>query len=75
MFNSFARAARKRRAERYLKLHPEDEAAVEPIMLALDQLAPRSARDVAEMLAGRCFTDVEWLKVAPRWERAWNAIR
>jgi hypothetical protein len=59
MFKMFARARRKRRAERYLQLHPEDVAAVGPILFALDRLEPKSARDVAEMRAGHRLSDVE----------------
>ena len=75
MFKMFARARRKRRAERYLQLHPEDVAAVGPILFALDRLEPKSARDVAEMRAGHRLSDAEWRKVSARWNRSWNAIR
>lgn len=75
MFRMFAKARRKRRAERYLELHPEDVAAVGPILFALDRLAPKSAREVAEMRAGHRLSDAEWRKVAARWNRSWNAIR
>ncbi len=75
MFKMFARARRKRRAERYLQLHPEDVAAVGPILFALDRLEPKSARDVAEMRAGYRLSDAEWRKVSARWNRSWNAIR
>jgi hypothetical protein len=75
MFRLFARARRKRRAERHLQLHPEDVAAAGPILFALDRLAPKSARDVAEMRAGYRLTEVEWRKVSAQWTRTWNAIR
>jgi hypothetical protein len=75
MFRLFARAKRKRRAERYLQLHPEDVAAVGPILFALDRLAPKDARDVAEMRAGHRLSEAEWRKVSARWNRTWNAIR
>jgi hypothetical protein len=75
MFRMFAKARRKRRAERYLQLHPEDVAAVGPILFALDRLAPKSARDVAEMRAGHRLSDAEWRSVSARWNRTWDAIR
>jgi hypothetical protein len=75
MFKLFAKAMRKRRAERYLQDFPEDHAAVGPILFALDRFEPQSARDVAEMRAGHPISDAQWEKVSPRWNRAWKAIR
>jgi len=75
MFGLFAKARRKRRAERYLELYPEDHAAVGPILFALERLEPKSARDVAEMRAGHRLSDAQWREISARWNRAWNAIR
>lgn len=64
------------RADIYLQAHPEDEAAVQMILFALD-LNPRlKVRDVAGMLAGREITEQEWAVKdwARRWDRAWGAI-
>jgi hypothetical protein len=71
----FTRKFRHRRAQKYLAAHPDDEPAVQTIVAALDLLAPKSAREVAEMTAARQLSDAEWQKFGPRWERAWNAIR
>ncbi len=65
---------RKRRAECYLKLHPEDTAVVGPMLFALDRLEPRNARDVAEMRAGHRLSDAQWRQISPRWNRVWHAI-
>jgi hypothetical protein len=75
MFRNIARRFRHRRAARYLAKYPKDEPAVQVIVATLDDLAPKSARDVAEMMAARSLTDMEWQKIAPRWKRVWNAIR
>jgi hypothetical protein len=75
VLNYFAKKFRHRRARKYLASHPEDEAAIQTILATLDHLAPKSAREVAEVLAARQLSDVEWQKIARRWERAWNAIR
>jgi hypothetical protein len=75
MLQFITKKLRHYRAREYLKVHPEDEAAVQPILFALDTLSAKSAREVAEMLAGRRFSDAEWLSISPRWERAWNAVR
>jgi hypothetical protein len=75
MFRLFAKAIRKRRAERYLQVYPEDHAAVGPILFALDRFEPKSARDVAEMRAGHPLTDRQWKEISSRWIRAWKAIR
>ncbi len=75
MFRLFARTIRKRRAERHLEHHPEDFAAVGPILFALDRLEPKSARDVAEMRAGHRLSDAQWKQISSHWNRAWKAIR
>jgi hypothetical protein len=75
VFGYLARKFRHRRAQKYLSAHPEDEPAVQTIVATLDLLAPRSAREVAEMMAARPLSDDEWQKIGSRWERAWDAIR
>jgi hypothetical protein len=75
MFKFFARAIRKRRAQHYLARHPEDDAAVGPIVFALDRFTPASAREVAEMRAGHRLSEAQWRQISARWNRAWNAIR
>jgi hypothetical protein len=75
MFRVFAKAIRKRRAARYLERHPEDLAAVGPILFALDRFTPTSAREVAEMRAGHRLSDAQWHQISARWNRVWNAIR
>jgi hypothetical protein len=74
MWRWFARRSRERRAKRYLQTHPEDDPAVQTILFTLDHLCPKSARDVAQMTAGRKLSEAEWISFAPRWERAWAAI-
>lgn len=75
MFRWFAKAMRKRRAERHLEDYPEDLDAVGPILFALDRFEPKNAREVAEMRAGHGLTDAQWKQVAAQWTRAWKAIR
>ena len=74
MFEFISRAIRKRRALRYAKAFPEDLAAVQAILAALD-LHAKSAREAADILAGRLLSDSEWRSIADRWERIWNSIR
>jgi len=75
MFGYFTKMLRRRRARRYLAAHPEDQVAVQTIVASLELSILKFAREVVEMMAGRTLSDDEWRKVAPRWERAWNAIR
>jgi hypothetical protein len=75
MFKLFAKAIRKRRAQRYLADHPDDDGAVGPILFALDRFTPTSAREVAEMRAGHRLSDAQWRQISAQWNRAWNAIR
>jgi hypothetical protein len=70
----FARKLRERRARTYLQSYPDDETAVQIILVIIDTLSPTSARQVAEMTAGRKFSDTEWSSFGPRWERAWAVV-
>lgn len=74
MFGYFAKKARHRRAAKYIEAHPEDQPAAQAVVTILDELAPKSAREVAEMTVARPLTDAEWRKIGPQWKRAWNAI-
>ena len=67
------RAIRRRRAIRYFRAYPEDLAAVQAVLAALD-LKAKTAKEAAEMLFGRELSDVEWQKMSARWERVWNGI-
>ncbi|MAU59556.1 MAG: hypothetical protein CMI62_02370 [Parvibaculum sp.] len=60
------------RAIQYLSRHPEDEPAVKAILMGVEALGISSAREAAEITAGRPFSDEEWNEYGPRWERAWN---
>jgi hypothetical protein len=73
MFQILTRAIRKRRAIRYVTAFPEDAVAAQTILTALE-LRAKCAREAAEMLAGRQFSDAEWLSISERWERAWHGI-
>lgn len=73
MFEFITRAIRQRRARQYAKAFPDDLAAVQAILMALDFKA-KNAREAAEMLAGREFSEAEWLAISTRWERAWHGI-
>jgi hypothetical protein len=73
MFAFLTKAIRQRRALRYAKAFPDEITAVQAILAALE-LGAKSARDAAEMLAGRELSDAEWLTVSPRWERAWLGV-
>jgi hypothetical protein len=74
MLSWLTRMLRNRRAKRYLATYPDDAPIVEPILGTRDMLHAESARQVAEMVAGRRFSDAEWERYGPRWERAWLAI-
>jgi hypothetical protein len=73
MFYFITRAIRRRRAIRYFRAYPEDLAAVQAVLAALD-LKAKTAKEAAEMLFGRELSDVEWQKMSARWERVWNSI-
>ena len=73
MFDFITRAIRRRRAIRYFKAYPEDLAAVQAVLAALE-LKAKTAKEAAEMLFGRELSDVEWQKMSARWERVWNRI-
>jgi hypothetical protein len=73
MFYFRTRAIRRRRAIRYFRAYPEDLAAVQAVLAALD-LKAKTAKEAAEMLFGRELPDVEWQKMSARWERVWNGI-
>jgi hypothetical protein len=72
MFYFITRAIRRRRAIRYFRAYPEDLAAVQAVLAALDKA--KTAKEAAEMLFGRELSDVEWQKMSARWERVWNSI-
>ena len=74
MFAFLTKAISQSRALRYAKAFPDDLPAVQAILAALE-FGAKSARDAAEMLAGRELSDAEWLAVSPRWERAWLGIK
>ncbi len=74
MFEWFRRKMRKRRALRYLLLHPEDEVAVCSILFTLALSPKATARDAAETVAGRPLSDAEWSQFGAKWERPWAAI-
>ena len=73
MFDFITRAIRRRRAIRYFRAYPEDLAAVQAVLAALE-LKAKTAKEAAEMLFGRELSDVEWQKMSARWERVWNRI-
>jgi predicted transcriptional regulator len=74
MWDWFKKRARERRARRYLATHSEDEVAAEAILGTLESLSADTARDVAEMVAGRKLTDEQWKRFGPRWQRTWDAV-
>lgn len=65
MWSIVQRAIRKRRVLRYAKAFPDDLPAVQAVLTALEFNA-KSAREAAEMLAGRPLTDREWSAVSSR---------
>jgi hypothetical protein len=73
MLEFITRAIRRRRASRYAKAFPDDIAAVQAVLAALE-LKAGNARDAAEMLAGRPLSDAEWQPISARWERVWHGI-
>jgi hypothetical protein len=74
LFDWLRRKRRMRRATDYLRAHPEDEPAAKAIYITVEFLGATSARQVAEITAGRPLSDEEWTEFGPRWERAWVAI-
>ena len=74
MLSWFAEKRRKRRAMNYVRAYPRDEPAARAIYITAGSMGVSSARQVAEITAGRPLTDEEWVQVRPRWERAWVAI-
>ena len=74
MWRWFARKARERRAKNYLLIYPDDEAAVRTILATFELFRPMSARQIAEITAGRSLSNDEWDQFGARWERAWAAI-
>ena len=73
MIGWFSKRARSKRTVRYLEKYPNDEPAVQIILIGLE-LGAVSAREAAEMGAGREISDEEWSKFGERWERAWASI-
>jgi hypothetical protein len=73
MFAWLERWVRNRRAQKYAAAHPDDLPAAQAIVAGLN-LEAQSAREVAEMVAGRPLTSEEWARFGHRWERAWKAI-
>jgi hypothetical protein len=68
------RHGHRRRAVEYLRVHPEDEPAVNAILVAMETLGHKSAREIAQVTAAREISEVEWATYGPRWERAWNFV-
>jgi len=62
------------RAFAYAARFPDDQAAAMLILTSVKKLRAKSARQVAEMTAGRSLSDPEWKRYGARWERAWKAI-
>ena len=62
------------RVTEYLEKFPKDASAVKAISVAASTLGAKSARDVAEITAGRRLTADEWQKYGPRWQRVWSAL-
>ena len=73
MFDFITRAIRRRRAIRYFKAYPEDLAAVQAVLAALE-LKAKTAKEAAEMLFGRELSDVEWQKMSARREGVWHSV-
>jgi hypothetical protein len=78
LFNMFGAPRRPEavedRAFAYVARFPNDEAAAMLILTSVKKFRARSARQVAEMSAGRLLSDPEWKRYGARWERAWKAI-
>jgi hypothetical protein len=60
--------------ERYVMAFPDDAPAALTIPTAIE-LGAKTAREAAEILASREFSDDEWVSIAARWERAWRYIK
>jgi hypothetical protein len=73
MFEFLAKSIRRSRAKRYVKAFPEDAPAAETILAALE-LRAKTAKEAAEMLAGREISAEEWRLISERWDRAWHGI-
>ena len=58
----------------YLAKFPDDVPAVKAICVSASSLGAKTARDAAEITAGRSLNDSEWSKFGPRWERVWAAL-
>lgn len=67
---------RERRSDRYLFDFPDDASAVEAILFPVERFGTsiRSARQVADLTAGRELSEGEWINYGRRWERAWEHI-
>jgi hypothetical protein len=70
----FRRKFRERRAWKYLRDHPEDRGVVVAILVLVDTLDVKSAREVAQMQAARKLSNDEWVSISARWEGPWIAI-
>ena len=76
MLRWLAKRRRNRRAIEYIKLFPQDEPAAFGILSIVEMFGVKgkTARVVAQMIAGREVPDSEWAEVGYRWQRAWDYI-
>jgi len=76
MLNWFRTKSRERRALKYLRTHPEDERLVMAFLTYCNLKPNLTAREAAQALLGRPFSDVQWSHYQSRWrwERIWTAI-
>jgi hypothetical protein len=67
---------RDRRAQNYLRMHPEDERLVMAFLTCCNLKPNLTAREAAQALLGKPFSDVQWSHYQSRWrwERIWTAI-
>jgi hypothetical protein len=76
MLRWFRTKRRERRALNYLRMHPEDEPLVMALLTSCNIKPNLTAREAAQALLGKPFSDVQWSYYQSRWrwERIWVAI-